>query len=232
VWGAEDMDQVAEYYGKIPVEEFAHLLVDLGHRYNDALIVIENNNIGMACLEHIRLASYSNLYYSNRDSNLPGEAVHASWGASSDRLVIGFTMSQKMRPLVISKFEEFVRNRTIAIRSKRLHKELETFIWEAGRPQAMKGYNDDAVISAAIGCWVKDTYISPGAQAASLAQRLLEGIKVEGHQNTAVQGMSKDPNFVKQQTMGVFVTMGMEKPFEIRIPYAGQKRVSMKWLID
>lgn len=231
VWDAEEMEQCAEYYGKIPVEEFAHMLVDLGHRYNDALIVIENNNIGTACLEHIRLASYPNLYYSNRDANRPGEAVHASWGATSDRLVAGFTMGPKSRPLVISKFEEFVRNRAIGVRSKRLHKELETFIWENSKPQAMKGYNDDAVMATAIGCWIKDTYISPGAQAATMSQRLLEGMHVSSHQNTAIQGMSKDPEFVKQQTMGVFVTMGSSNPYEIRIPYAGQKRIDMKWLI-
>lgn len=232
VWNAEEMEQCAEYYGKIPVEEFAHLLVDLGHRYNDALIVIENNNIGMACLEHIRMASYPNLYYSNRDSNKPGEAVHASWGATSDRLVIGFVMSQKMRPLVISKFEEFVRNRAIGIRSARLHNEITTFIWDGGRAEAMKGYNDDAVIAAAIGCWVKDTYISPGAQAASMAVRLLENIKAESHVNTETQGMSKNPDHVKQNTMGVFVTMGKPGPFEVRIPFAGSsRRESLKWLL-
>jgi hypothetical protein len=96
----------------------------------------------------------------------------------------------------------------------------------------MKGYNDDAVISAAIGCWIKDTFISPGQAAASMSQRLIEGIKVEGHQNTAVQGLSKDPNFVKQQTMGVFITMGSTPPFQMRVPYAGSVRnLDLKWLI-
>lgn len=233
VWNAEDMEQCAEYYGKIPVEEFAHLLVDLGHRYNNALLVIENNSIGLACLEHIRLAGYENLYYSNRDNNRPGEAVHSSWGATSDRLIIGFTMSQKMRPLVISKFEEYVRNRTIMIRSKRLYQELETFIWDNGRPQAMKGYNDDTTISTSIACWIKDTFISPGQQASNMATHLLDGIKMVGHQNTQVQGLSKDPNFVKQQTMGTFITMGGSQNdlYEIQVPYAGQKRVNIKWLL-
>lgn len=232
VWNAEEMEQCAEYYGKIPVEEFAHLLVDLGHRYNNALVVIENNNIGMACLEHMRLAAYENLYYSSRDANKPGEAVHAAWGGTSDRLVIGFTMSMKVRPLVISKLEEFVRNRAIGIRSKRLLEEMRTFIWDGGKPQAMKGYNDDAMMATAIACWIKETFISPGQQSATMAQRLLEGISTAGHTNTDINGASKNPEHVKQQCMEPFITMGgSSSPYEVRIPYGGGRRVDLRWLI-
>ena len=33
---------------------------------------------------------------------------------------------------------------------------MKTFVWHSGRPQAMRGYNDDLVMAFAIGCWVKD----------------------------------------------------------------------------
>jgi hypothetical protein len=230
VWNSDEMEQCAEYYGKIPVEEYASMMIDLGHRYNNALIVIENNNIGMACLEHIRLGGYENLYYSNRDANKPGEAVHSAWGATSDKLVVGFTTTMKVRPLVVSKLEEFIRNRTIGIRSKRMLEEMRTFIWENGKPQAMKGYNDDAIMAAAIGCWIKDTFISPGEASANLTQRLLENIKVHSHQNTEILGASKDPNFVQQATMGVFMTSN-PAPLEVRIAYAGNKRIDLRWLL-
>jgi hypothetical protein len=232
VWNCEEMEQCAEYYGKIPVEEFAHLIVDIGHRYNNALVVIENNNIGMACLEHIRLAGYENLYYSNRDPNRPAEAVHSSWGATSDQLVIGFVMSMKVRPLVISKLEEFIRNRIIGIRSKRLLEEMRTFIWEKGKPQAMKGYNDDAMLAAAIACWVKDTFISPGSQAITMSQRLLENIGMTGHTTKDVPGATKNPDHVTQRLLEPFITTGnAAQPYSIRIPYAGQKTIDLKWLI-
>ena len=66
-------------------------------------------------------------------------------------------MSMKTRPLVIAKFEEFIRNKLITINSMRLANEIKTFVWHNGRPQAMRSYNDDLVIAAAIGCWVRDT---------------------------------------------------------------------------
>ena len=37
--------------------------------------------------------------------------------------------------------------------------ELDTFIWKNGRPEAQRGYNDDLVMAASIGCWVRDTAI-------------------------------------------------------------------------
>lgn len=32
-----------------------------------------------------------------------------------------------------------------------------TFIWNNGRAEAMRGYNDDLVMALAIGLWVRDT---------------------------------------------------------------------------
>jgi hypothetical protein len=55
--------------------------------------------------------------------------------------------------------EEFMRNKLIKINSNRLLSEMKTFIWHSGRPQAMRSYNDDLVMSFAIGCWVRDTVI-------------------------------------------------------------------------
>ena len=60
-------------------------------------------------------------------------------------------MSMKTRPLVIAKFEEFIRNKLITINSMRLANEIKTFVWHNGRPQAMRSYNDDLVIAARLG---------------------------------------------------------------------------------
>ena len=37
---------------------------------------------------------------------------------------------------------------------------MDTFIWSNGKPQAMKGYNDDLLMSMAIACWVRDTALT------------------------------------------------------------------------
>ena len=52
-----------------------------------------------------------------------------------------------------------MRNKLIKINSNRLLSEMKTFIWHNGRPQAMRSYNDDLIMSFAIGCWVRDTVL-------------------------------------------------------------------------
>ena len=226
VWDIENMDQCAEYWGKLPVEEFARLLMDTGHEYNNALLCVENNNIGMACLEHVRLAAYENTYYSKKGGD-EGEAVHSAWGPSRQDMVIGFTMSQKLRPLVFSKFEEFLRNRAIRLHSKRLAAEARTFIWENGKPQAMKGYNDDLMVAAALGCWIKDTFISPGELGANLDRILIDNMKVFGHMNTEINGATKNPDIIPQKSLGIFTS---NNPQPLRLDIPGGKSVSLKWL--
>ena len=227
VWDTDSMEQCAEYYGKIPVEEYAKLLCDIGHRYNNALLVVENNNIGMACLEHIRLAAYENVYYSSRGNETAGEAVNSAWGPATGDRIIGFTQSQKVRPLVFSKLEEFIRNRMIHIRSTRFVAEARTFVWENGKPQAMKGWNDDLVSSAAQGCWIRDTFIMPGEAAANIDKLLLENMRVFGHVNTEIKGASKDPVLSPTAQMGVF-TSNNPMPNKIRLP--GNRVVDFSWL--
>ena len=69
----------------------------------------------------------------------------------------GFTMSMRTRPLVVNKFREYVGDRSVTIQSKRLLEEMKVFVWKNGRPEAQTGYNDDLVMSFAIGLWVRDT---------------------------------------------------------------------------
>jgi hypothetical protein len=189
-------------------------------------MIVENNNIGMACLEHIRMGLYENVYYSLKGGE-GGEAVHSAWGTSRNDSVIGFTMSQKLRPLVFSKFEEFLRNRAIRLHSKRLAQEARTFIWENGKPQAMKGYNDDLMIAAALGCWMKDTFISPGELGANLDRIMIDNMKVFGHLNTEINGATKNPDIQPQKALGIF-TSNNPQPLKLDIP--GGKSISLKWL--
>ncbi len=70
---------------------------------------------------------------------------------------MGFTTSSKTRPLIVAKLEEYIRNKIVKPRSQRLFSEVKTFIWNNGKPQAMRSYNDDLIMSLAIACWVRDT---------------------------------------------------------------------------
>ena len=104
--------------------------------------------------------------------------------------VAGFTTSLKTRPLIIAKMEEFVRNKLVKVYSSRLVNEFKTFIWNNGRPQAMRSYNDDLIMSFAIGCWIRDTVFSENQRESQYKKAMLNSMKKsDSIMNTAIPGM-------------------------------------------
>ena len=63
----ETLEQVAEYRGKISTQEFGNMLVNVANEYNDALLVVENNNIGWAAIQQVIDREYENLFYTSKD---------------------------------------------------------------------------------------------------------------------------------------------------------------------
>ncbi|MCS5612157.1 MAG: hypothetical protein NZ961_17185, partial [Candidatus Poribacteria bacterium] len=143
-----------EYQGKPTIDMFSTILETAGREYGNCMIVVENNNIGFSVLEKLIDKGYPNVYHSVKASHEYVEQ-HIAEGMSNS--IPGFTTSNKTRPLIVAKLEEFIRNKLITIYSNRTLREIQTFIWNNGKPQAMRGYNDDLVMSLAIACWVRDT---------------------------------------------------------------------------
>ena len=156
IFELETLEQVAEYVGKPTPDDFADILYNVAAEYNNPMLVIENNNIGYAVLKKLQDKEYPNLYYSTKSDHQYVDPVTAQWQSN---VLPGFTTSSKTRPLIVAKMEEFMRNKLVIVNSNRLLSEMKTFIWQSGRPQAMRSYNDDLVMSFAIGCWVRDTVI-------------------------------------------------------------------------
>ena len=142
---------VAEYKGKIPPDRFAETLNEFGRMYNDALMCPENNGYGYATILKLKDLDYPNLYYKKRKAIYVGNYVPQK---ESD--IPGFTTSGKSRNLILTKLEEILRNKLIKVYSTRLYDELKVFIWSGTKAKAMKGYNDDLVISIAIAMWLYD----------------------------------------------------------------------------
>jgi hypothetical protein len=88
-------------------------------------------------------------------------------------MVAGFSTTSKTRPLIISKLEEFFREKSVVVRSNRLIDELLTFVYINNRAEAMRGYNDDLVMSFAIGLWVRDTALRLRTQGVELTKKTL-----------------------------------------------------------
>jgi hypothetical protein len=174
----EGSEQVAEYRGKLDTKDFGNFLVALATEYNNALLVIENANIGWACIQQVIDRNYPNLYYMSKDLKyVDVENQFSNRYRAQDRgMVAGFSTTSRTRPLIISKLEEYVREKSIIIRSIRTIEELFTFIWMNGRAEAMRGYNDDLTMSLAISLWVRDTALRLRQEGIDLTKRAIDGI--------------------------------------------------------
>ena len=173
----ENSVQVAEYKGQIGTKEFGHLLVGIATEYNEAMLVIENANIGWATIQVAIDRQYANLYYSQRSGEATVDSYFDKYQDHS-KMVAGFTMSSKTRPMVIGKFQEYISDRSVTIQSKRLVEEMKVFIWKNGRAEAQTGYNDDLVMAFGIALYVRDTALKFRQRGIDLTKQTLNNISV------------------------------------------------------
>jgi len=165
---------VAEYKGKIPPDRFAELLIEFGKKYNNALLCPENNSYGYATVLKLKELNYPNIYHKRRKAVYIGSYV-----PTKETDVAGFTTSGKSRNLILAKLEEVIRNKSIMIYSSRFYDELKTFIWKGNKAQSMKGYNDDLVMSMAIGVWIYDASSDYSQNTNALNEAMLKAMKKE-----------------------------------------------------
>ena len=210
VMDIESNVQVAEYRGQIGTKEFGHLLVGISTEYNEALLVIENANIGWATIQVAIDRNYSNLYYSPR-SESNADSYFDNYTDTS-KMVAGFTMSSKTRPMVIGKFQEYISDKGVTIQSKRLLEEMKVFIWKSGRAEAQQGYNDDLVMAFGIAMYIRDTALKFRQRGLDLTRSALNNITVN---RTSYQG-------------GYFADKN-HNPYQIDNPYGDKEDIS--WLI-
>jgi hypothetical protein len=205
--------QVAEYRGKLDTKDFGNFLVSLATEYNDALLVIENANVGWAAIQQVINRGYKNLFYMSKDLKYVDveHQLHNRYRAEERGMVAGFSTTSKTRPLIISKLDEYFKEKTVIIRSIRLIDELFTFIFINGRAEAMRGYNDDLVMSFSIALWIRDTALRLRQEGIDLTKKALSGISTNTY-----DGMYSGTNDM------------VDDPWKIRI---GDTVEDLKWLL-
>lgn len=184
VMDIENAVQVAEYRGKISPKDFGNILVGIAAEYNEALLVVENANIGWATIEQVLEREYRNLYYSARSNMETVESYMQKF--ERDKLVPGFTMSVRTRPLVIAKMIEYIRDKSVVLQSKRLLHEMRVFVWKNGKAQAQDRYNDDLLVAFATGLYVRDTALRLRQQGMDLARAQLSSFSNLNSRNPAI----------------------------------------------
>lgn len=171
-----DIRQVAEYKGKLPPKDFGQMLHTVATEWNNALLAVENANIGWAAIQPILDRGYDNLFYTYKDDGYVDIDVQLKKGydmKDKSQMVPGVSTTSRTRPLMISALEMYMREKTPIIRSKRLIQELFVFVWLNGKAQAQNGYNDDLVMAYAIGLWLRDTSVKLRQQGIELTKNSL-----------------------------------------------------------
>jgi hypothetical protein len=182
----ETLEIIGEYQGKITPDLYANMLNQVGREFGNAMLVVENNNIGYTVLDKLIEYGYPTLYYSIKSTHEYIEQYQAEAHTSA---VPGFSTTMKTRPLIIAKLEEFIRNKLIKVYSSRTVNEMKTFIWKNGKAQAMKGYNDDLIMALAIACWVRDTALQVNARDLNYQRAFVDAIiTTRTTMNTRVSG--------------------------------------------
>ena len=201
--------QVAEYKGQIGTKEYGHLLVGIATEYNEALLVIENANIGWATIQSAIDRNYNNLYYSPKnDSNVDS---YFDKYMDTSRMTPGFTMSSRTRPMVVGKLQEYISDKGVTFQSKRLLEEMKTFIWKNGRPEAQSGYNDDLVIAFGTAMYIRDTALKYKQRGIDLTRQALNNISVN-----------------RTQYQGAYFSKGTDNPYHVNTEH-GKEDIS--WLL-
>ena len=182
----ETLEIIGEYQGKATPDMFANMLNQVGREFGNAMMVVENNNIGYTVLDKLIEYAYPNIYFSIKSTH---EYVEQHIAEHQTSAIAGFSTTMKTRPLIVAKLEEFIRNKLIKVYSSRTVNEFKTFIWRNGRPQAMKSYNDDLIMALAIACWVRDTAIQTNARDLNYQKAFVDAIyTVKTTMNTQIKG--------------------------------------------
>ena len=156
----ESLEQVAEFRGKVDTQIFGNMLIAAATEYNNALLVIDNKNIGWSVVQVAIDKGYKNLYYSYKHDPYTDEYIQLMKRydlKDKSNMVPGFTTTTAIRPVLISKLDIYMREKSPIIYSSRLINELFTFIWLNGKPQAAPSYNDDLTMAFCIGLYIRDT---------------------------------------------------------------------------
>jgi hypothetical protein len=145
--------QVAVWRGHVHPDYFANILHDLGMYYNEARLVVENNNHGL--LTAVKLG---------RDLAYPNVYTEIGEGQLNDKesMVIGFHTNVKTKPLIIDRLRAALREDEMELNDKDTLREMLSYIvTDTGKMEAEEGSHDDCVMSLALANHIHDGKFIP-----------------------------------------------------------------------
>ena len=152
------MEQVATYHGHVEPAEFGLVCARMGRHWNNAILVPEANNHGIAVISTLR-----------HIEKYPDALIHQSKikhrEHEQDKYVkpevrYGFQTTSNTKPVIIDNYAYMILNKDIGWIPEEDLPELYSYVTDAsGRTNAQSGHNDDRVMTIAIGLYVAPKYI-------------------------------------------------------------------------
>ena len=180
-------NQVAEYHGKVAPDILGEICNYYGQSYNAFIVVDITGGWGASVVLKLIELGYpkKNMYY---DVAVGIDALESNKALQKhmDKGKLPGLNFQKNRNTIVSKLEESIRLDSFKIRSKRALNEISTFVYINGRPDHMKGYHDDLLMSIAMCCFVgmtsfKDLEKSKGQAKAMINSWAVETTQISDH---------------------------------------------------
>jgi hypothetical protein len=120
---------------------FGDILFYLGRYFNNALLAVESNSLGIATLNRLKQMNYVNLYYQTKAANLQKD----------EGTKPGFRTTVSTKPMIIGNLKRAVEEHDLGIWSDTIIRELRTYVAaENGSTNALAGNYDDTVMALAI----------------------------------------------------------------------------------
>ena len=152
IYDRSTWEQVACWRGHLEHAEFGKVIARLGRIYNNAILVVENNNHGHSALTAILQIEH-----------YPEELVFTHAVLDREReddefkgtLRFGWMTTAKNRPVIISNYANLILQQMIPYMTIQDLKECRTFVKKkGGKYEAEDGFWDDCVLTNAIGYYL------------------------------------------------------------------------------
>jgi len=163
----DEREQVLEYIGKIPPDDLAAVAYKWGLYYSAFIVVDITGGMGVATSRKLQDLGYKDLY-------IDGINTKDIWSYDQKMMekIPGINFNNK-RTQIVASFEEQLRHGFL-VRSLRLVNELNTFVYINGRPDHMKGYHDDSIMSMAIALYAGDICFTQLKRSEAQSKAMLE----------------------------------------------------------
>lgn len=134
-------EQVAVWYGRLDPDLFGRQIDLLGRYYNEALVAVERNSMGLTTLTALRDLNYPNLYYREK------------FGLISEKTTseLGWLTDEISKDILVNDATQLFREKRIMLYDEGTIGEMMSFIRDNhGRARAASGTHDDKVMSLLI----------------------------------------------------------------------------------